>query len=234
LKEITELFVERANRILALGYFGRIVLDSYERSTHKQNPELNKLFAEASSKLPEHYAKRDRIDDDHYRVVTFADSLCLISLISEAEAFFQDAMKIILQKHPKKISAIGIDLGKILDLNNIDKVKEFAAQIYITSIMYKRPNEYKKELLSLISADEKMLDNYWPAYVEAKARRDIGVHNSWIKNDTYRDKIREVGVKDTEGEELSIDYRYFQTARQNIINIMESIQKHCEKKFGGN
>lgn len=232
MKAITQLFVERANRILALGYFGRIVLDSYERSTDKKNPELNELFGEASSKLPEHYAKRNRIDDDHYKVVTFADSLCLISLISEAEAFFQDTMKIVLQKYPKKISAIDISLGKILDFNDVDKIKEFAAQVYITSIMYKRPNEYKKELLTLISADEKLLDKHWPNYVEAKVRRDIGVHNSWIKNETYRDKIREVGVKDAGGEELSIDYEYFLTTRQNIIDIMELIQLHCEKKFG--
>lgn len=232
MKEITELFTERANRILALGYFGRIVLDSYSRSTDGKNPELTKLFSEASSKLPQHYARKARIDDDNYKVVTFADSLSLISLISEAEAFFQDAMKIVLQKHPKKIASLDINLGKILDLNDVDKIKDFAAQVYITSIMYKRPNEYKKELLALISADEKMLDDYWPSYVEAKVRRDIGVHNSWIKNDTYRDKIREVGVKDTAGEELSIDYQYFLDTRENIIKIMELIRQHCERKFG--
>lgn len=232
MKEVTELFVERANRILALGYFGRIILDSYSQTMDEKKPELTKLFSEASSKLPQHYARKSRIDDDNYKVVTFADSLCLISLISEAEAFFQDTMKIILQKHPKKISSLDINLGKILDLNDVEKIKDFAAQVYITSIMYKRPNEYKKELLTLISANEKMLDDYWPNYVEAKVRRDIGVHNSWIKNDTYRDKIREVGVVDTAGEELSIDYEYFLKTRDNIIKIMDLIKQHCEKKFG--
>ena len=217
---------------MALGYFGRIILDSYSQTMDEKNPELTKLFSEASSKLPEHYARKSRIDDDNYKVVTFADSLCLISLISEAEAFFQDTMKIILQKHPKKISSLDINLGKILDLNDVEKIKDFAAQVYITSIMYKRPNEYKKELLTLISANEKMLDDYWPSYVEAKVRRDIGVHNSWIKNDTYRDKIREVGVVDTAGEELSIDYEYFLNTRDNIIKIMNLIKQHCEKKFG--
>lgn len=232
MKEVTELFVERANRILALGYFGRIILDGYSQTMDEKKPELTKLFSEASSKLPQHYARKSRIDDDNYKVVTFADSLCLISLISEAEAFFQDTMKIILQKHPKKISSLDINLGKILDLNDVEKIKDFAAQVYITSIMYKRPNEYKKELLTLISANEKMLDDYWPNYVEAKVRRDIGVHNSWIKNDTYRDKIREVGVVDTAGEELSIDYEYFLKTRDNIIKIMDLIKQHCEKKFG--
>lgn len=134
---------------------------------------------------------------------------------------------------PKKIAKTNIDLRKIIELGDIQSVILFAASKYVNEVMYKRPNEYKKDFLNLISADERLLDDLWPQYVEAKARRDIGVHNSWKVNEIYRSKIKEVGLPDNTEEELSADYSYFLNVRKVIVSLMDRICQHCEQKFAG-
>lgn len=231
MKRINELYVEKANRLIALGLLGRITLTAFEQAIKSPDSEFHTLFKEMSARLPEHYLSNREIQVAEYKAVSFVDSQNLITMVSEAETFFQETMIEVVKLYPAKISKTNIDLRKLIELGDIQSAILFAASKHANEVMYKRPSEYKKDFLNLISADEHLLDDLWPQYVEAKARRDIGVHNSWKVNDIYRSRISEVGLPDPIEEELSVDYPYFQRVREVTIALMGRVNLHCEQKF---
>jgi hypothetical protein len=221
MERVSELFVERGNRMLAVGLLGRIILEAFKLASETPDSELGKLFGQMSPLIPEHYLASRAIQVENYKTVSFVDSQSLIFIISEAEAFFQDVLFEVICRHPEKIDKSGATEADI----------RLAGQKYITKLLYKRPNEYKKKLLSLLSAEEDLLDDLWPLYVEAKARRDIGVHNSWVVNETYTGKVNEVGLADSTETELSVDVDYFLRTRDAIITLMKRINQHCKSTF---
>jgi hypothetical protein len=85
--------------------------------------------------------------------------------------------------------------------------------------MYEKPNQYLNKICDLLSIDSEELKEHWPTYIEAKARRDLGVHNSWLCNSVYMRKISEAGLdnKYKEGEEL------FPSDREYCKNVVLSI-----------
>lgn len=231
MKRIDELYVEKATRILALGLFGRIALEAFKLAHESPNSELGLLFKEMSAKLPEHYLAGRKVNLPEYKVVSFVDSQSLISMISEAEAFLQECLVEVICRHPAKIGKETMELKKLAELGTVEAAVRFAAMKYVHEVMYGKPNDYKKEIAKTFSMSEQFLDDLWPIYVEAKARRDLGVHNSWKVNDIYRGKIKEVGLADTGLEELSVDVNYFLKVRETVIALMERVRKHCETKF---
>lgn len=102
MKRINELYVEKANRMLALGYLGRIVLMVFGQAMDAPASELHKLFDEMSTRLPDHYLFNREILIKEYKSVSFVDSQNLITLVSEAEAFIQETMIEVIKLHPEK------------------------------------------------------------------------------------------------------------------------------------
>jgi len=166
-----------------------------------------------------------------YKVVGFLDGMTLIATISEIEAYFQATVTTILLKHPEKIGKSLFDLKTLLELTSIDDVKQLAAERYVSDMLFKKPNEYKKDLISVLSINENAINTTWPIFVEAKARRDLGVHNNWFINDIYRAKVREVGIPVPNENILSADGRYLEKVRMNCIDLMIKIKDHCELNF---
>lgn len=57
-------------------------------------------------------------------------------------------------------------------------------------------------MCKVLSIDEAAIQAVWPRFVEAKARRDLGMHNAWRCNSIYLRKLAESGIASTlkEGE----------------------------------
>jgi hypothetical protein len=123
--------------------------------------------------------------------------LCHIfsALISAIELYFQEILKSVISENPKKIGSTLFKLSEILDSSSTDELLTKAIDDYLNKLMYKKPLEYPEELTSTLSIDAKTLEVYWPDFVEVKARRDLGVHNSWVCNATYLRKIKEAGLE---------------------------------------
>lgn len=221
MQRITKLFLERGNSLLAVGLLGRIVFEAFKQASENLDSELGKLFIKMSSLVPEHYLTGRSNQDTKYKVVSFVDSQSLILIISEAESFFQEALIEVICLHPEKINALG----------TIESEIRLIAKKYTDKLFRKSPTEYKKELLTLLSADENILDDLWPQFVEAKARRDLGVHNRWATNEAYRRKIKGVGLDEPADAELSVDVNYFLETRKIAFTLMERIHTHCNIKF---
>ncbi len=154
-----------------------------------------------------------------------------VSLISEFETFLVDVMAVVIRRHPLKAGAESFKLSEVLEAGDAKELTRIAAERYANGIMYKRASEYRKCLAELLSAGDSFLKDKWPLYVERKARRDIGVHNGWKINDTYRRKLAEVGMKCPEVEYAIPENEYFWETLGLLSGLMHDICIHCVGKF---
>jgi len=227
-----ELFTEHTGRIQALSKIGQIAMEGLGQVAKDSTSPFAPMFKSMAIHLPQLHQNHPAIDMPEYKVVAFMDGLTLIMTVSEVEAYLQDLVVAVLLKHPEKIGKSSFELKSLLELSSIEDVKMLAAQKFASEMLFKKPNEYKKDLISILSLNEGMLSATWPAFVEAKARRDIGVHNGWMVNDIYRAKVREVGLVPTTDIALSVDHPYLHALRVNCVNMMEMLNKHCQSIFG--
>ncbi|WOB06880.1 hypothetical protein [Piscinibacter gummiphilus] len=117
-----------------------------------------------------------------------------IAHIAAFEVFLQDTISAVIQKHPKKVGDVEFRLADILDSPTTTELVQRATDAHLNKLMYKKPNEYLKEVCALLSIEREPLDDDWKILVEAKARRDLGVHNSWKCNGIYLRKLHEAGI----------------------------------------
>ena len=64
----------------------------------------------------------------------------------------------------------------------------------LNKLMYKKPYAYLDELCQVLSIESTALQERWKTFVEAKARRDLGVHAAWRCNDVFLRKLKEADV----------------------------------------
>ncbi len=151
--------------------------------------------------LDDNNIKSHLLDFDKYlspHNISIENHFCgmhLINGISLVESFLVDITREIIKLYPAKVGKAVFPLSDLL-FKSKDEIINKAADEFINKIMYKKPSEYIIELGSLLSINLQDLTNDWYIYIEAKARRDLGVHNSWQQNDIYRRKIEEIGFKD--------------------------------------
>lgn len=170
-------------------------------------------------------------NDNNY--LDYVRSLHFLQLISETENYFFHTLRLIIKKYPYKISDINISLSEILSYSAVDEIVDRAIYKYLNNIFYKRPNEYKSELIKIFSCEINYLDKYWTNFVEMKARRDLGIHNNWRVNETYLRKIQEVGltVNVKTDDIMSPPFEYFIDAVKCIIEFIDHINIHLQDKF---
>lgn len=231
MESFDSLFQERANRILALSRISQIALEGLSQLNQNPDSKFRPFFEFMAAHIPALHQNHPKIDMPEYKVVGFMDGLTLIATISEVEAYFQDIVVDVICRHPEKIGKSTFEVRNLLEVETIQDAIELAARRYASDLMFKKPNDYKKDLLSIISANEKLLEDTWPVFVEAKARRDLGVHNGWLVNDIYRAKLREVKLTPATDQSLSVDNSYLQSVRSGCLEIMTRLKSHCESTF---
>jgi len=231
MKSFAEIYEGHANRMLALSKISQIALEGLRQFSRDPSSKFTPLFQSMATYIPAHHQNHQEINIPEYRVIAFLDGLTLIATVSEMEAYFRDLVVAVLFKHPAKVGKSSIELKALLDLTSIDEVKKLAAEKFANDMLFKKPSDYKKDLLFVLSVSDSIFKKSWPIFVEAKARRDIGVHNEWIVNDLYRTKVREVGLTPTTDDALSVDHSYIQSVRSHCIELMGDLKAHCETTF---
>jgi hypothetical protein len=153
-----------------------------------------------------------------------------ISMISSLELFFQEAISGVLQAYPKKIGSVQFKLSQILDAGTTDELISRAAEEYIIKLMYKKPLEYLEEITRLLSINSASILPFWPTFIEAKARRDLGMHNGWVCNSTYIRKLEESGIPCSfqVGDDT---FPYDDTYMNGVGNALDEISKAIFKEL---
>lgn len=162
----------------------------------------------------------------------FASQLT-INLASEVENVFTSAVGAALRLHPGKMGSQTFTLSDVLSSTSRDELVERAASTVLNSIMYEKPKAYLKRFAALLSVDAEKLQAHWPAFVEMKARRDLGIHNNWIVNEVYLRKLREAGLEspNSAGDRVVPNFSYLIRATEACENLVDALTDLLAEKW---
>lgn len=156
-------------------------------------------------------------------------SMCFFSLVSAFEDYLIEISMLVLSKYPQKMAKETVDFKLVLELTK-GELLEIKSKDYLNKIMYKKPRDYMVSICELlgISSDEIKDDFY--KYIEIKARRDLGIHNQWMKNDIYIRKLDEIGVKSDDDFYMAPDLDYFRMAFDICGSLVKNITNEISIK----
>lgn len=157
-----------------------------------------------------------------------------IAHISAFELFLQEMITVVVRRYPQKIGSFQLRLSEMLEASDTEELIFRAADETLHKLTYKKPSEYLKDVCDLLSVEISTISSEWPVFIEAKARRDLGVHNGWICNHTYLRKLSESQIAtDLKIGELSIprDFRYLNTVSDSLYKIAKLLYGEVSKKL---
>lgn len=163
----------------------------------------------------------------------FFASHLTITLVSEVEHFLGSAVAAALRLYPEKMGSQSIKISELISAASKDEIIDRAARNVMNTLMYEKPLDYLKSLTNILSIDSEKIEQLWPAFIELKARRDIGVHNNWVANDIYTRKLREARVPVTcsTGERLIPSFSYLQNSMDACKDLVEAFAAELGRKW---
>jgi hypothetical protein len=190
--------------------------------------EMNvEIESPAHGGLRESYKLLDRFASKMgMTAVEYMESHLFFTQISGLELFFQSCISAVLRTYPQKIGVMQFTLSQIIETDSKDILISQATDVFLNKLMYKRPSEYLDEICKILSISSISLKPFWPAFVEAKARRDLGIHNDWKCNDTYLRKLSEVGLNSSfklGDSVVPTDGTYFAESTNSLVKIGQAM-----------
>ena len=153
-------------------------------SLNDPDSDLGKCGIDFRARLPKTYGS-----PVHYFLARL-----FISQVASFEVLLQDTVALVLRQHPKKVGSSTFSLAEIVDAGDHAALVDRAIDECLNKLMYKKPMDYLDDLCNLLSIEDDPLRECWKVFVEAKARRDLGVHASWRCNDVYLRKLKEAMI----------------------------------------
>ncbi|MCR4266775.1 hypothetical protein [Nitratireductor sp. ZSWI3] len=156
----------------------------------------------------------------------------IVSMVSRAEAFLQDAISIVACAYPQKLGLLSDRAGIPLELfleseRREDVIRRFVA-LKCEGLMFGKPSEYLDRVAKVLSIEldpETVKD-----FIEIKASRDIIIHNNGQINKLYVEKAGD-RRRGEAGEELVIDRAYFRHVIVTIKKLSGAVQSKTEAVF---
>jgi len=175
---------------------------AFEEATKNKHNSLDQALSQFREAMPESLKEVSSDKEPDYERYFY--NLHFIELVSNIELFLVEIITLVVLRNPKKIGRQQITIADVIEFGDVARIVENACADYLNALTYKKPSDYKDVFLSLLSADANLVDEEWSKFIEMKARRDLGVHNDWRINETYKRKIKDVGLQPPEG----IKYMY--------------------------
>lgn len=131
---------------------------------------------------------------------TFADphdylmAALFVGHIAEFETFLRGLVESVVLVYPMKLGSSQVRISDVLEAGSTETVILRAVDELINKLLYKKPLEYRDAIAELLSIDPRDIEQPWKNLIEAKARRDLGVHADWRCNEVYLRKLQEGGV----------------------------------------
>ncbi|UYG95342.1 hypothetical protein [Cytobacillus firmus] len=235
LNNINTISNNKVKEFEALIYTNRFIASSSIEAGYGDNISLFGHLKKAGEYLPRELGSVDGnlkgLSSPENRVPPFLRSQLFIALIASIEDYLSQIMKEVLVSYPEKIGVKTTESSNIINSGDVKEIIELMAEKHITDTLYKKPEDYKKSFIEIISADKDLLNIYWDSFIEMKATRDAGMHGGWRSNSIY---IRKAGLKsrtNIAGEFLPITVDYFNESVNVCKGIVNVIHNHIKQKF---
>lgn len=156
----------------------------------------------------------------------------LYTAVTELELYLVDVLNSIFKTFPQKVKNMKFDFSYIVDKSN-EEIIQAASEKYINELMYKKPLEYLESFCKIISINSKKIKENWKGFIEAKARRDLGLHNDWIVNEIYIRKLIEIGSTSEVplGKTIYANSNYVSGVLDDCEDLIEKIHSELVRKF---
>ena len=224
-QEILEKAVDRLSEKNLSVALSTLLITHTSALAAQEHPGIAPVYKRLNESLRRHGTNVE----DHFLSILFID------LISEVEIYLATLVRAVIVKDPQKVGNFQLKLSDVLEATSDDELIARAAEHYLHNIMYKKPLDYLSDISTVLSIDHKTVEHLWPSYIEAKARRDIGVHNDWICNETYIRKLREAGVTSESqiGDTLRPSTIYVRKLADSIDQICTRLATAVHEKHAG-
>jgi len=166
------------------------------------------------------------------RVVPFIRSHQFVAMVATLEDFLSQVLAAALAAYPEKVGKLPIQVSDLLVAASLETALAKAIDARLVELFYASPLKYRQALEEYLSMPDSVLEAEWPAYVEIKARRDIGVHANWRKNELYVQKVSEAKGAVGASLFLGVNATYFSSAEALSRRLVSAIETHCSTKFG--
>jgi hypothetical protein len=161
-------------------------------------------------------------------------SRLFIGHVAAFEVFLQDLLSIVISRHPLKLGGAQFKLAEILEAGSNDVLVSRAIAEATNKLMYKKPIDYRDAIAELLSISSSAIEHHWKVLIEAKARRDLGVHADWFCNEIYIRKLEEGGMVSTFSIGQSTVPQtgdYLQDVIDGLDSLARLLTNHVLEKF---
>jgi hypothetical protein len=156
-----------------------------------------------------------------------------VAHVVSLEVFFQEAAPLGIRKNPKKVSSATFALSELLDAGGTEALIQRAAEQALNPFMFKKPLDYLNSLCDFLSIDPDRLSPSWPMFMEAKARRDLVLHNAWRCNQVYLRRWAEASLRAfvEVGDSMDpTDKEYLDKILHSLIWLATAVTKLVSRK----
>jgi len=137
------------------------------------------------------------------------------------ENFFFDLLRLWLVAHPRSLGGKKVEFHRILDAPDIGAVTLHVVNHELNEVLYDRPKawfEYLEDKVKLGCPSEAEIEQI----TEAKASRDVLVHNRGIANKTYLSKSGNL-ARYGEGQQIDIPEHYHRQTWELLRKVISDI-----------
>ena len=149
--------------------------------------------------------------------------------VSILEAFLTDFLRYWLLAYPESLSRRQVEFKAILEATDKDAITRFVVDTQLNEVTYKSPHDWFKYLDERaklgVPADEEV-----NRFSEAKASRDVLVHNGGIANRIYESKAGRL-ARYQPGERIEIPGDYHKATWKLIRKIVSDISEAATQKL---
>ncbi len=149
--------------------------------------------------------------------------------ISIFENYFMELLEVWLTAYPKSLSNKQVDFKTILEQPDKDAIIKCFAKKELNELLYKKPEEWFAYLRAKINLGCPSADEI-NRFAEAKASRDLLVHNKGIANKIYESKAGHF-TRFRDGERIDIPDHYHRGTWELIKKLVSDISNSAIAKL---
>lgn len=169
----------------------------------------------------------DRIPHYAHRLIaesTFQQFLAIF------EAFFTDLVRAWLRAYPQNLlSAEPVPVDVVIDAPDKAAITDFLVDRAVIGLMYKKPADWFAFLGKRLKIDRPDADDV-SRFAEAKATRDVLVHNQGVANETYVAKAGPL-ARHPVGEFIDLPEPYHYGVHELLLKIVADLADAVVVKF---
>jgi len=190
------------------------------------------------------------------RLNNYLRSQMFITLMAELEDYLNHVLELVLLAYPQKLNSEHFDINETLKEPNADDLIREKVAKKIMDKQYGKPKQYFNFVVKVLDCDQTIdrilseeqvsdptlkakrhqvnsLNSLFPDYLEMKARRDVGIHNGWLRNSLYDERVRDFDDKTypNTGNFLCVDQAYFRQSMEVAISLVSKCNMFCKLGF---